>query len=114
MAVVKTGHFYEGGFLMKDGQIVPDNKGKLFNAAGLYDGGFNSGVAHGQGTYTDCKYGNVCAGLWINGELRNGSITNKFYTFKGEFVDGVAHGEGSIEFNMDKASYKGHFVNGVY
>ena len=58
----------------------------------MYNGEFKNGVAHGEGSYTDCKYNSECSGLWINGELRSGSIKNKFYTFKGDFVEGIANG----------------------
>lgn len=101
------GEVYEGAF--NEGRR--DGTGKVKRADGAeYEGLWRDDVYHGQGRYLSAK-GNVYEGEWHYGQLHDGSLKTKEWTYVGEFEAMSPSGVGSTVYN-DGRVYSGHWYRG--
>ena len=102
------------------GQVVagdtPDGKGKAVWADGsYYDGEFQQGVPHGQGTFYQAQSGATYEGTFAQG-LLEGKGTLKFSNgdkYVGDFAGGYMHGKGTYTYAAGD-QYVGDFVNDYF
>lgn len=101
------GEVYEGAF--NEGRR--DGIGKVKRADGAeYEGLWEDDVYHGQGRYLSAK-GNVYEGEWHYGQLHDGSLKTKEWTYVGEFEAMSPSGVGRTVYN-DGRVYSGHWYRG--
>ena len=112
---------YQGvTFVTPELDILPDVKGVLITKVGVYEGQFHKGKAQGKGQFitrpTGLRNDKIIKykGIWKNGILVSGTITNDHFKFKGTFVNGIAEGQGAIKFKDTHSIYKGDFKDGKY
>lgn len=101
------GEVYEGSFAAG----VRDGKGKVVRADGAeYDGFWKGGMYHGEGRYLSPK-GNVYEGEWVFGDLPEGRLTNKDWTYVGAFEGLSPSGAGVTDYK-DGRVYSGYWYKG--
>ncbi len=87
--------------------------GAVENESGKYEGYFQDGLPHGQGTLSFENHKII--GTFNNGDISRGRIEalDGSYYYEGELEDGVPHGQGSYV-SIDNFEYSGQFENGEF